>query len=119
MNRREVLVAGAATAVFAQSQAFASEGDLKAIAREAYLYLLPLIEMETVRARLIAAGGVQNAIYARRVLADHTSRGVTSPNNDTLYASAWLDLAQGPVTVTLSDFSKRYFIPLLKVKFQP
>ena len=43
------------------------------------------------------------------MLADHTSRGVTSPNNDTLYASAWLDLTQGPVTVTLPDFGKRYF----------
>ncbi len=109
MNRREVLIAGAAAAVFARSAAFASEGDLKAIAREAWLYLLPLIEMETVRARLIANGGAQNAIYARRVLADHTSRGVTSPNNDTLYASAWLDLSQGPVTVALPDFGKRYF----------
>ncbi len=89
--------------------AFASEGDLRPIARDAYLYLLPLIEMETVRARMTAAGAQQNTIYARRILADHTSRGVTSPNNDTLYASAWLDLSQGPVTVTLPDFGKRYF----------
>jgi hypothetical protein len=109
MNRREFLYAGAAAAAFAQTPAFAGAGDLKAIASEAYLYLLPLIEMETVRARLVANGGAQNTIYARRNLADHTSRGVTSPNNDTLYASAWLDLSKGPVTVTLPDFGKRYF----------
>ena len=109
MNRREFIMTSAAAATVGGSSASASEGDFKTIAREAYLYSLPLIEMETVRARLIANGGQQNVIYARRMLADHASRGVTSPNNDTLYASAWLDLSQGPVTITLPDFGKRYF----------
>ena len=66
--------------------------------------------METVRTRLIANGGAQNTIYARRMLADHTSRGVTSPNNDTLYASAWLDLPQGPVTVDAARFRQALFL---------
>jgi hypothetical protein len=112
MTRREFLVASAAAAgaaALARTHAVAAEGDLKAVAREAYLYTLPLIEMEIVRARMISAGAAQNAIYMRRVLADHTSRGVTSPNNDTLYGSAWLDLSQGPVYVKLPDFGKRYF----------
>jgi hypothetical protein len=109
MNRREFIMTSAAAAAAAGTPASANEPELKAIAREAYLYSLPLTEMETVRARLIGNGGAQNTIYARRVLADHTSRGVTSPNNDTLYASAWLDLSQGPVTITLPDFGKRYF----------
>ena len=112
MTRREFLyaaAAGAAATALTRTSAFAAEGDLKAVAREAYLYTLPLIEMEIVRARMIAAGAAQNTMYARRVLADHTSRGVTSPNNDTLYGSAWLDLTQGPVHVTLPDFGKRYF----------
>ncbi len=109
MNRREFVVTGAAAAALARTPAFAAEHDFTAIAREAYLYSLPLIEMETVRSRLLANGGAQNTIYARRMLADHTSRGVTSPNNDTLYASAWLDLSQGPVTITLPEFGKRYF----------
>ena len=111
MTRREFLYAAAAGAAAAltRTSAFAAEGDLTAVAREAWLYTLPLIEMETVRARMITAGAAQNTIYARRVLADHTSRGVTSPNNDTLYGSAWLDLTQGPVTVMLPDFGKRYF----------
>ena len=109
MNRRKFLKTGAAAAALAGTPASASDSDFKIIARDAYLYTLPLIEMETVRMRLIANGGQQNTIYARRTLADHTSRGVTSPNNDTLYASAWLDLSQGPVTITLPDFGKRYF----------
>lgn len=109
MTRREFITLTAAAAAFARTPAFAGDGDFRSVAREAYLYTLPLIEMETVRVRLLAGGGAQNTIYARRNLADHTSRGVTSPNNDTLYASAWIDLAQGPVSVTLPDFGERYF----------
>jgi hypothetical protein len=117
MIRREFLYLAAASAAFARDiafgpdPAFAGEGDseLKTVARDAYLYTLPLIEMENIRARVFTMGGSQNAIYARRVLADHTNRGVTSPNNDTLYASAWLDLTQGPVTINLPELGKRYF----------
>ena len=32
-------------------------------------------------------------------LADHTYRGVTTPNCDTLYSGAWLDLADGPILI--------------------
>lgn len=112
MNRRELLreflALGAASAVFARYPVHAAEGNLGTVARDAYLYTLPLIEMAAVRTRLIAGGGAQNALYGRRNLADHTSRGVTSPNNDTLYSSAWLDLSQGPLTVTLPALGKRY-----------
>ena len=111
MNRREFLYAAAASALLTRHTAFASETDidLKAIAREAYLYTLPLIEMEATRVQFLARGPSENAIYGQRRLSDHTSRSVTSPNNDTLYATAWLDLAQGPVTITLPDLGKRYF----------
>lgn len=109
MNRREFIMLGGAALMTVRTPAFAAESDLKSVAREAYIYTLPLIEMEAVRARMIGMGGSQNTIYARRMLADHTSRGVTSPNNDTLYASAWLDLSQGPVTITLPELGKRYF----------
>ena len=110
MNRREFLYAGAAGLAFLRSPAFADEAaDLKAIAREAYLYTLPLIEMEATRLQFLARGASENAIYGQRRLSDHTSRSVTSPNNDTLYATAWLDLAQGPVTITLPELGRRYF----------
>lgn len=111
MTRREFLYAAAAgaSAVLVRNTALAADDDLKTIARDACLYTLPLIEMEIVRTRMLAMGGAQNTIYARRVLADHTTRGVTSPNNDTLYASAWLDLSQGPVTINLPELGERYF----------
>ncbi len=108
MNRREFLALAATGAVLARYPAFAADGNLREAARDAYLYTLPLVEMGAVRTRLISSGGAHNALYGRRVLADHTSRGVTSPNNDTLYSSAWLDLSQGAVTVTLPALGGRY-----------
>jgi hypothetical protein len=37
----------------------------------------------------------------RRALSDHTARNVTTPNSDTLYSSAWLDLANAPVRIDI------------------
>src|SRR5437868_6339531 len=109
MTRRKFLWLGTAAVAMARCPALAASGDLRVIARDAFIYVLPLIEMAATRGRAIAAGGAQNTLYSRRTLADHTSRGVTSPNNDTLYSSAWLDLTAGPVTFTLPNFGKRYF----------
>lgn len=41
-------------------------------------------------------------------LTDHNSRSVTTPNTDTLYTSAVLDLAAGPVQVTVPKSVDRY-----------
>ena len=50
-----------------------------------------------------------NRFAHRRVLADHTHRMVTTPNNDTLYSSAVIDLSAGPVALEVPDFGDRYF----------
>ena len=42
-----------------------------------------------------------NTLLHDRQLADHSSRWLTAPNNDTLYSNAWLDLSQGPVRVAV------------------
>lgn len=41
-------------------------------------------------------------------LIDHTSRAVTTPNNDTLYSSAVLELSRTPVEVTIPAVGDRY-----------
>ncbi len=108
MTRRKFFL-GAAAAALAPQTAFAAASDLKTIARDAVIYVLPLLEMAATRDRLLSRGAAQNVIYHRRELADASSRSVTSPNNDTLYSAAWLDLTQGPVTATLPDVGQRYF----------
>ena len=68
--------------------------------RAAFTYALPVYEMMRSRhlqIEKVAAFGAPgvNRLYARTTLADAKTREVTTPNNDTLYSSAWLDLAGG------------------------
>lgn len=85
----------------------AASADLKAAARDAWIYGLPLVEMATTRSRA-ARGGPTNQLRHARALAGPDSRNVTAPNNDTLYSQAWLDLTKGPVTLTLPQTGDRY-----------
>lgn len=109
MNRRELLAVAGALGLSPAWAARAAEGDATA-ARDAYLYALPLIEMATTRARLLKAPGAAiNRLTHTRTLSDHTARWVTTPNNDTLYSSAFLDLTKGPATLTIPPMGKRYY----------
>jgi hypothetical protein len=49
-----------------------------------------------------------NRFAHRRTLADHRHRMVTTPNNDTLYSSAVIDLSAGPVELAVPAFGDRY-----------
>ncbi|MFN7674259.1 DUF1254 domain-containing protein [Aquidulcibacter sp.] len=60
------------------------------------------------RARQRTIGSAANQWRHVRRLADASSRRVTTPNNDTLYSSAWLDLRKGPVELTYPKASERY-----------
>lgn len=74
------------------------DADLQA----AYVYTFPYYEM--ARTRHVTAELQRlpvNTLNHRRALADHTARAVTTPNNDTLYSSAWLDLSAGPLELTV------------------
>ena len=50
-----------------------------------------------------------NRFSHRRTLTDHRHRLVTTPNNDTLYSSAVMDLSAGPLTLAVPDFGDRYY----------
>ena len=113
MNRRDLMISAAAgLALASTNRALPAPSSLKDAAREAWLYGLPLIEMATTRARALSGRGGQPAGLNRfghtRKLAGPQSRAVTAPNNDTLYSSAWLDLSQGPVTLTIPSTGERY-----------
>lgn len=81
--------------------------------RGAFQFAFPVYEMMRTRANAVkaaeAAGTtIVNNLLPRTTLADAASREVTTPNNDTLYASAWLDLSGGPVVLTMPALPKRY-----------
>ncbi|HJV40971.1 DUF1254 domain-containing protein [Caulobacter sp.] len=110
MNRRELLVTAGMLGLAPGLAARAATPADATAARDAYLYALPLIEMATTRARMLGApGAAVNRIDHTRALADHTSRRVTTPNNDTLYSWAFLDLTRGSATLTIPPLGKRYY----------
>lgn len=109
MNRRDLMLSfGALGLSGLAGPALAQGSDLKTAARDAWIFGLPLIEMANARARQMKQGLPPN-FFAGRGLADHNSRNVTTPNNDTVYLSGWVDLTEGPVTLTVPETGDRYW----------
>lgn len=108
MNRRQLMLTAGALGLAGPT--LAAAGPDPDAARDAWFYALPLIEMATTRARALKAPGAAiNRLTHGRTLSDHTSRAVTTPNNDTLYSIAFLDLTQGPATLTVPATGARYW----------
>lgn len=87
-----------------------ADADLQA----AFTYAFPTYEMARTRhlsvdMRLNPQRADVNTLGHRRTLADHRARQVTTPNNDTLYSSAWLDLSAGALELVLPPFNGRYW----------
>jgi hypothetical protein len=101
LDRRLFLSSGAALALPAVARASAKSN----IYYAALIACFPLYET----ARLAMTSPTPfNRIGHRRALSDHHSRGVTMPNNDTLYSACWMDLTTGPLTLTLPTPKGRY-----------
>jgi hypothetical protein len=72
------------------------------------LYALPLVEIANVRASLLGSGAPAGKFYALKGLATAKDRFVTTPNVDTIYAIAFIDLHAGPATLTIPPLGTRY-----------
>jgi hypothetical protein len=83
---------------------------------DAYIYGYPLVLMDVTRRVATAAPKVTdrkapiNQFRHNRAFPDHTFTTVVSPNADTLYSIAWLDLAKEPMVLSVPDTSKRYYL---------
>lgn len=87
---------------------------LQDLARQAAIYLFPLYEMYRTRWNAVANDKnpirqTLNRFLHVPVLATSKSRFVTTPNTDTLYSSAWLDLKAEPLFLSLPDMGERYY----------
>jgi len=102
-----------------------SDADLPALAREAFIYAFPLHEMTRMRAatspRKLANAGPAgdrpdsplrwaNCLIAARQLLGAGGSRVVTPNHDTLYLNAWLDLGEGPLVIDVPDTDGRYYV---------
>ena len=94
----------------------ASDNEISAIAKEAYLYGYPVVEMyKTLYAQAVDQGGPDykarfNQIgNAARVFTPQDKAFVT-PNSDTPYSFLWMDLRAEPLVLSLPPIeSKRYY----------
>ncbi|MBU2874672.1 DUF1254 domain-containing protein [Marinobacter salexigens] len=82
--------------------------DIKESVKDLYAFSCPLIEMALSRKKELSQTDV-NEFHHSRALFSHGERVVTTPNNDTLYSMAWLDLRNGPIIITTPDTGDRYF----------
>lgn len=87
--------------------AAAHAADEDALIRRAFVYAFPL--HETGRLLLSSARNAPLQFAHRRTLATAADRGSTTPEIATLTSSAWLNLAQGPVKLTVPDTQGRYY----------
>jgi hypothetical protein len=94
-----------------------AELDAQAIAVEAYLYLYPLLMMDTTRRQMTNAEagerpgfGPMNAFTHMRAFPPVEFKSVPWANFDTLYSLAWLDLTSEPVVVSVPDTGGRYYL---------
>ncbi|MHC5539660.1 DUF1254 domain-containing protein [Singulisphaera rosea] len=87
---------------------------------QAYVYGYSLVTMEFTRRVMTNVDGPKDhhapmgQFYRSRTYPDATFRDVTAPNADTLYSTAWLNLAKEPYVLSLPDMGDRYFLmPML------
>jgi hypothetical protein len=93
------------------------EREAEEIAVEAYLYLYPLVMMDTTRRQMTntEAGerpgfGPMNAFTHMRAFPPAEFKSVPWANFDTLYSLAWLDLTSEPVVVSVPDTGGRFYL---------
>lgn len=78
-------------------------------AERAFRLALPLYEVWRTRQRMLSQPGMRtNRLLHRTTLSQPRDRSITMPNTDTLYSTAWLDLAGGPQRLTIPAMGSRY-----------
>lgn len=92
----------------------------KQIAIDAYIFGYPLVTMEYTRRAMTNVESPQGTrapmghLVRLREYPTAAFRDVTAPNADTLYTTAWIDVAKEPWVLSLPDAQDRYFLfPML------
>ena len=97
--------------VSAQTSPKITQQEANEIAIEAYIYLHPLLTMDvTRRAVTNVPEGAVNSFNHFRKFPEAEDRAVVRPNFDTLYSSAWLDITDEPMIISVPDTKDRYYV---------
>lgn len=114
-------VAQQSAADFAKVLADAKEEEAYAIGLEAFVYGYPYVEMarrlhgETRRvvANQIIAAPINKFFYFDRLARPGDGSFLKAPNNDTVYASAMLDLDKEPMLLRVPEVGDRVYVTLV------
>jgi hypothetical protein len=95
-----------------------TEDEAAKIAEDAYVYGYPLVLMDLTRQVLTAVPKVDekrhkapvNQICHVQEFLTPADTDVVSPNADTLYSVAWLDLSREPMVLSVPEMGKRYYV---------
>jgi hypothetical protein len=99
-----------------------SREEALSLAEDAYIFGYPLVLMDMTRQVMTAVPSPMEEANAAPVnqfvhkssFPDAAFTAVVSPNADTLYSSAWLDLSREPIVLSVPDMGTRYFmLPIL------
>ena len=83
--------------------------DLKALAREAYIWGIPLVQTRLYLQRARELDLPFNQLFVSADLSTPESE-VPLPNVDTLYGLGWLDLTEEPILMSVPDTDDRYYL---------
>lgn len=91
--------------------------DLLDLGVEAYIFLYPLVTMDVTRRVMtnVPPGakpgmGPMGAFHHMRAFPDANFKAVVRPNFDTLYSSAWIDVTDEPMIMSVPDAGDRYYL---------
>ncbi|MQY34046.1 hypothetical protein SRB17_20120 [Streptomyces sp. RB17] len=90
--------------------------ELADLAAETYVFAYPLVLMELTKRQMTSKYAPEvghapiNTFAHAPAFPDAAFESVVSPNVDTLYSVAWLDLSAGPVQLSVPDTDGRYYM---------
>ncbi len=93
-----------------------SPPEIKQISEEAYIYAFPMLMgyryafATFLMPELPSYRGPVNAIHSNAATLDHTFKDVVTPNADTPYSMALLDLRAEPVVLQVPAVTDRYYV---------
>lgn len=116
-----VLMVGLGTAAGTGTARAITQDEADAIATEAYVYFYSMVTMDITRKQQTnmqvsstTYGGPPNWFSNVRAYPAADDKAVVRPNFDTLYSTAWLDLTEESVVISVPSTDGRYYLlPML------
>ena len=105
------LVVGIVSMLFSAQKIEFSDASLKKLAKDAYVWAYPLVVMERSK-QLFTQEGKTSVNRFRRFenIVTPSFTEVVTPNVDTLYSIAWLDLEKEPLVLSVPNTDDRYYV---------